>query len=104
VTLGATPNEQVAIACTLAPELVGARLADWQELMARSTSRRRVPGGIQLRLARSVDVGALATLLAAEQECCRFFSFTMTVADAEVVLEITAPPDAATLIDSLVGS
>jgi hypothetical protein len=41
--------------------------------------------------------------MAAEQDCCRFFTFAMTLVGDEVVLEITAPVDAQPFVDALIG-
>jgi DNA-binding transcriptional MerR regulator len=101
--LGVEPDEHVTIACTLAPNEMGPRLAAWQAMAEQSTGRHRVADGVHVRFPRSVDVGALAALVAAEQACCRFFTFTLTVADAEVVLEIDAPPDGGALVDALLS-
>ena len=101
---GTTTSEAVPIACTLGPDELADRVADWRAVVDQSTDRRRIPGGVQLRFPRTIDVATLAGLAAAEQGCCRFFTFTLTVADAEVRIETTAPPDAQPLIDTLVGA
>ncbi len=49
-------------------------------------------------------MAAIATLAAAEQECCRFFSFGLTIDGSGVALDITGPTDAQPVIDALVGT
>jgi hypothetical protein len=98
------PDAEVPIACTLTRDQIGTRMADWRVLVASATGRHRVPGGARLRFGRAgVDVASIAALMAAEQDCCRFFTFAMTLVGDEVVLEITAPVDAQPFVDALIG-
>jgi MerR family copper efflux transcriptional regulator len=92
------------IACTLAPEQVGGRVADWQAILALATSREPTNDGIRVRFPRGVGVEDLATLAAAEQDCCRFFTFALTFDAEGVALDVTGPPDARPVIDALVGA
>lgn len=103
VTLGTKPVPSVPIACTLNPDRLAQRKAEWRSLLATATDRSRTPDGVRLRFPRATDIAGLAALVAAEQECCRFFTFALGVADTEVTLEITAPPEAHMLIDDLLG-
>jgi len=91
------------IACTLAPDRVGDRLADWQDHLARAIDRRPVPGGTRIALGRDIDIAGLATLMAAEQDCCRFFTFALRIGPDQVTLDVTGPADAQPIIDALVG-
>lgn len=91
------------IACTLSADQLGARLDEWRSVVAEATGREEVAGGTRLRFRRDVDVARLATLIAAEQGCCRFFTFTLTVAVDDVALEVLAPADARPVVDALVG-
>lgn len=101
---GRTQPTEPPIACTLGPGEYEGRVGEWQALADRATARSDVPGGVRLRFPRTVDLPALASLVAAEQGCCRFFTFTLTVADAEVLLDVTAPPDARPMVETLVGA
>lgn len=103
VAVGSNPASAVPIACTLASDELGARLAEWRTLAGTAVGRQRLAGGVQLEFPRTVDLAAVATLIAAEQECCRFLTFTMTVADDHVLLTIAAPRDAMSYVDELVG-
>jgi DNA-binding transcriptional MerR regulator len=91
------------IACTLGPDEAEGRVAEWNAVVARATDRTATAGGMRLRFPRTVDVAELARLAAAEQGCCRFFTFSITVADDAVVLDIAAPADAMPILDELVG-
>jgi hypothetical protein len=46
----------------------------------------------------------VARLAAAEQDCCRFFSFALTVDERGVALEVRAPDDALSLVEALFGA
>jgi hypothetical protein len=56
---------------------------------------------VRLVFARSVDVGRLATLAAAEQDCCGFLRFSLTLGREDVTLEISGADDARVVIDAL---
>jgi DNA-binding transcriptional MerR regulator len=98
------PTGPVPVACTLSADQLSDRLVEWQSTIAGATDRVEVTDGTRLRFDRGVDVGALAALIAAEQDCCRFFTFTLTVGIDEVTLDVTAPADARPMIDTLVGA
>ena len=91
------------IACTLSPADIPQRLADWQEVVRTSEARESTDGGIRLRLPPDTDVAAVAALAAAEQSCCRFFTFKLTIG-ATTTLDITGPSDALPAIEALVGA
>jgi MerR family copper efflux transcriptional regulator len=91
-----------AIACTLSPDLMGDRLADWQALLGEATGSHPVSGGRRVHFARGLDIGRLAALVAAEQDCCRFFTFVIAVGASGATLDVVGPPDALPVIDALV--
>ena len=45
--------------------------------------------------------GRIADLAAAETGCCSFFTFTLTLADGSLRLEIAVPPANAGVLDAL---
>jgi len=92
------------IACTLAPDRVGDQITQWQRLLRQAVGRDSVPGGVRVRFPRDVDVAAIAQLAAAEQDCCRFFTFGLVVAPGEVTLDVTGPIDAQPVIAALIGT
>jgi hypothetical protein len=83
--------DEPPIACTLDAEHLDERLADWQRTVAAASHREEIGGGVRLRFGWDVDVADLARLAAAELVCCRFFTFTLTLAAEGVTLDITAP-------------
>ena len=97
------PAEQPPIACTLEAGDVPLRVAEWQDVLASVTAREPIHNGVRLVLAPGTPVGPVADLAAAEQQCCAFFRFAMTIDGRGAALEVTAPPDAAQIVEDLFG-
>ena len=93
-----------AIACTLSAHEVGDRLAEWEAVVADAVGRQAIEGGTRLRFGRDVDIAGIAALVAAEQDCCRFFTFTLTIASDRVELDVVGPADAQLEVDALIGA
>lgn len=91
------------IACALDPSSYHGRLADWEAVLANVVDRERVDGGVRLVLDPATPLNELARLAVAEQDCCRFFRFAITVDDRGLALEVRAPDDAADLVDTVFG-
>jgi MerR family transcriptional regulator, copper efflux regulator len=92
-----------AIACTLDAAAMGSQLAQWQALLSTATARARRDDGVRVEFAADAPVAEIARLAAAEQGCCSFFSFALTVDQRGVGLEVSAPDDARPVIDALFG-
>jgi hypothetical protein len=92
------------IACSLGADEIPARLAEWSAVLGSATSRVAIDGGVRITFDDGVPMPVLAQLVAAEQGCCRFFSFAITVDGRGIALDVTAPPEAAELVDSVFGS
>jgi DNA-binding transcriptional MerR regulator len=104
VMLGAKPVDG-SLACTLEPGAMPDRLADWERVLGRAQARVATPdGGLRIELSDDVDLGALARLVAAEQRCCSFFAFTITVDHRGTGLEVRAPEAAAAIVADLFGT
>jgi DNA-binding transcriptional MerR regulator len=100
----AGPPTEVPIACTLDPAAMPERLDDWRDVLAMATTRRSTAdGGLRIELDDRVDVADLARLVAAEQRCCAFFSFALTVDQRGTALEVRAPDGAAAAVAELFG-
>ena len=82
---------------------MGRRLADWQAIVGSADRSEATEGGIRLGFPPGTDVGAVAALAAAEQTCCQFVTFRLTIG-AATTLDVLGPPDALPLIESLVGA
>lgn len=88
------------LACSLEGDEHAGRLAEWQELAGQATERTPIDGGIRLTFA-AADLRALADLVAREQGCCAFLSFSIGVTSAGTTLDIAGAPDARPLIEAL---
>jgi DNA-binding transcriptional MerR regulator len=93
-----------ALACTLDPNEVAGRLADWRASLGAAVGREAVEGGVRVRFSADVDVADLAALVVAENDCCQFFTFGLTIGAGGVALDVTGPPDAQPVITALVGA
>jgi MerR family transcriptional regulator, copper efflux regulator len=91
------------IACTLSPDRATDQLARWHALRATATARERVPDGVRIRFDRNSDITQIAELIAAEQDCCRFFTFNLGVDNDAVTVTVAAPADARPILDELFG-
>jgi hypothetical protein len=80
------------------------RLAEWRSLLAHVERREWIDGGIRSVFAASVPIDELMRLVAAEQECCQFFRFAITVDTRGVALEVAAPDDALSIVESMFGA
>lgn len=92
------------IACSLDPSQIGDRLVDWGNTLAQAIDRHDLPDGIEIGFPRTVDVARLASLVAAEQDCCGFFTFAITVSSDAITLGVTGPAQAQAVISTLVGA
>lgn len=110
-TTGDSQADQSLIACTLGAEEMSNRLAEWNAVLEEKrdplqgvVARYRLDDGVRLELAPNTDVTEVARLAAAEQGCCRFFSFALVIDARGIALEIHAPPDAADVVTALFGA
>jgi MerR family copper efflux transcriptional regulator len=92
-----------AIACTLVAGATEGRIDDWQAMLGHVERRQKIDGGVRCLFAASVPTGDLIRLVAAEQECCQFFQFAITVDSRGVALEVRAPDDARSIVESMFG-
>ncbi len=96
-------SDQVTDACSLDRSELPKRLADWQRLLAGKHVARDGTGAT-IVLTADVDLGAVAELVAAESECCSFFTFDLRVDATGRALRVTAPNAQQSMIDLLVGT
>ena len=92
------------IACTLAPDSMSGRVDDWWALLSHATTRVAIDGGVRVELDADAPTDELMRLVSAEQRCCRFFRFAITVDGRGVALEVTAPDDALPILHSVFGA
>jgi hypothetical protein len=94
------------IACSLTPSAARGQLDEWRDLLAASvTAVERVsPTELALRLDdRLGQLVAVTRLAQREKACCPFFDFTIGIGAEAVTLHVTAPQEAAALLDALAG-
>jgi DNA-binding transcriptional MerR regulator len=90
-----------AVACTLeATELPG-RLHEWQDVAAHVIRRTPLAGGVRLELDDAIPLDRLAVLMRAEQRCCSFFAFALTVDRRGPALEVRVPAEGLAMVDAL---
>jgi MerR family transcriptional regulator, copper efflux regulator len=95
-----------AIACTLPAEHMPARTEDWQRLAGHVTAREHLDDGpgVRLVLDRAAPLGELVRLAVAEQGCCSFFRFAITVDHRGIALEVRAPEGASEVVTAMFGA
>jgi DNA-binding transcriptional MerR regulator len=92
------------IACTLDGAAIRDRLVEWQALLGQARSRTSAAdGALRIELTDDVALGELCRLVAAEQQCCAFFSFAITVDRRGIALEVRAPDGATDAVAALFG-
>jgi hypothetical protein len=93
------------IACTLDADALPDRVAAWRTILARARARTvTADDALRLELDDGVDLARVATLVAAEQQCCAFLSFAITVDQRGTALEVRAPAEAASVVAALFGA
>ncbi len=106
VALGAKPGRDGApspIACTLGAASMPGRLDEWQRLLAHAVRRERIDDGLRVTFGPGVPLDELSRLAAAEQDCCEFFAFAITIDGRGVALEVGAPAEARPVLQALFG-
>lgn len=89
------------VACTLDASDVPGRLREWRDLVTHVADRQAIDGGHRLLLDASTPLDQLALLVAAEQGCCSFFAFAITIDSRGSALEVRAPAEGRAIIESL---
>ena len=90
ISLSAKPQRsgEPAIACTLSAGSIKGRIADWQQLLTHVVCREAIDDGIRNTFAADVPAAELMRLVAAEQDCCQFFRFSITIDQRGTALEV----------------
>ena len=100
----AAVDDSAAIACTLGAGSLPGRVDEWHALLAHVDRREPVDGGVRLRFSAATPLDELVRLVAAEHDCCAFFSFAMTLDGRGVALEVRAPHHALPVVHALFGA
>lgn len=96
------PSPAVAT-CTLESAEVPGRVEDWKDFGVHVAVRTPIDGGVRLQLDPSAPLDELARLMKAEQACCAFFAFALTVDRRGVALEVRAPAEGLAAVGALFG-
>jgi hypothetical protein len=93
------------IACTLKPGDLTTRRAELLPgLVARASAREALPDGWRFVFAADSDtLKAIADVIDAERQCCRFLQFQLTVpaSGAPITLDVTGPEGTRAFLESL---
>jgi MerR family transcriptional regulator, copper efflux regulator len=92
-----------AVACTLLTDSMRGRIDDWQALLDHVERREPIDGGVRNVFGPSSSHAELIRLVVAEQDCCQFFQFTITVDTRGIALEVRAPDDARPIVEAMFG-
>ena len=90
-----SPADDPPIACSLGSDSLRGRLDEWQNLLQHAVDRRAIDDGVRVEFDSGVPAGELMRLVAAEQDCCQFFRFAITVDTRGIALEVRAPSERA---------
>ena len=105
VTRSVAASREQPIVCTLQPTAIPERIERWRAVLAHVRARvRTADGRLRLEMQHSIDLSELANLVAAEQQCCAFFAFVLTVDERGIVLEIAAPDEATEIVSAMFGT
>lgn len=102
---GDRDDSDLPVACSLTGTDMAGRIKEWKRVLDGVTTRRDLPGGVRLELDdhTGIGIGDLAALIDAEQTCCPFSSFAITLDHRGLALEVTAPPDGQDLLTNVFG-
>ncbi len=101
-----TPESPVSpIGCALSDADLSDRVRAWARVGRQGlVSRRRHPQGIVLRYRRDPEIEAeVRELVSLEHDCCAFLAFESAEDGAHLVLTVSGPPEAASLIQQCWG-
>ena len=97
------PSGAPPIACSLTGGDMQVRIEEWQALL-RGVTREDIPRGLRLRFPAPAPLSEIARLAGAEQACCAFLTFTITVDARGIILDVTAPADGRPVIETVFGT
>jgi len=105
VRFGRAPDgaTEAPIVCTLGSRSARGRLDEWQQVLEHAERREPIDGGVRLTFGSMAAHAELLRLVVAEQACCQFFAFALTVDGRGVALEVRAPDDGHGVLHSLFG-
>ena len=97
-------SDEVPIACGLSAAAMPGRLGEWQSLLTHVAIRETIESGMRVTFDSTTPLDEVIRLTTAEQDCCQFFSFAITVDGRGLALEVRAPDDALPVLVALFGA
>ena len=92
------------VTCALGAAEIPERMEAWRSALTHAVTRVAVDGGLRVTFDHRMPLTDLAELVAAEQRCCSFFDFSITIDRRGVALEARAPADALPIVLTLLGA
>jgi hypothetical protein len=96
-------TDATPVACSLGADDVANRIEEWHTVLAHVTGRMPIERGLRLAFGADPPIADLARLAVAEHDCCRFFTFAITVDERGVALEVRAPEEGDAILESVFG-
>jgi MerR family copper efflux transcriptional regulator len=96
-------HESIPLACSLTAGDQAGRRLEFDAILGRGLlAREMTPRGIRLRFRASPGLRQdLVDLTHREKECCPFFDFRIEANGDELLLDVSAPPEARPVIEQL---
>ena len=92
------------IACNLSAEGASSQLEEWRQLLTEFPGGRLSPTHLVVRMGVGpATVAHVIGLAQREKACCPFFDFSVQVEADFVVLNVSVPEDATSILDALSG-
>src|SRR5919199_403521 len=100
------PAPPPSVACSLSATEGAQRAERWRRLLdLHVLSRAATAHGQRLALPADPPIAAeLDALVAAERECCPFLALTVERFDETLVLDVSGPPDALGIVETMFGA
>jgi hypothetical protein len=93
---------EIPIACSLSAVAARSQLDEWRDLLEASVARtdRLSPTELSFRLNDDLtQLAALVQLAQREKACCPFFRFVIRIDADAIVLHVSVPEDAVSVLD-----
>ncbi len=103
-TKPSSQNHAAAIACSLSKDSAAVQLTTWKMLLEHAVHREPIDDGQRLSFASTVPIVDLAKITQAEQSCCQFFRFAITIDHRGIGLEVRSSTDGQAIIESVFGA
>ena len=96
----------VPIACSLTPEDAGTRVEEWRRILSAAVIETVRPSPDRVEFHLVDDLSQMADLIGLaqrEKQCCPFLEFNLSIDAEAVMLVVTAPEEASSILDGFTG-